>query len=442
MLETLDGGDRVLVFSHDDPDGYGAAGILCRYLENKGVDYRVEFPHRFELTRSELEITSTDFGEVDLLVVADKGTFPDYDDLTTVIDPVVVIDHHPYDDSPNECLLYNPGEATCAGYQMHQLLSLVEDYSLDPFDDFLALLALRSDWIIQPLRGVIPDSVEPFYRKIKHRWPHLLEPIESRPTWMETNQRKKTLLINQISELYFALSGGAFQYFYNDRIPALSDRDQTRFGYDVLMESIEQGLEIGEIESLEEYISAIPESGNVQAVFDEYLRDWDTAIEHLKNTIRLKKIGPVDVYFYVGENAPLMPLVGSVQLGTLVEHSEQHRAMMIMVNCKPDSRQDVHVHCSFRSSGGGTHMGKLAGELASRVVDRYGDREKNSGGGHAPAAEMTIRSEGIEPLGPIRILMDILDEMSQYAEQAKHGTLSDQDREQAVNLGLSYLSEQ
>lgn len=441
LMESLGEGDRALVFSHDDPDGYGAAGILCRYLDEKDVEYQLDFPHRFGLTEGELEDALEDFGEVDAVFVTDKGTLPHYDDLTELTEPIVVVDHHPSDDYPTDCLTYNPADATCGGHQVHQLATLASDYEVDEFDDFLALLALRSDWTIQPLRDVIPEFVEPFYEKIKEQWPHLVEPIEERPTWMEIDQREKTLLINQISELYFALSGGAFQYFYNDRVPAIEDLDQTRFGYDNLMEASENGLDVGEINSLDGFISTLPESDTVQAIFDEFLHDWESAMESLEGTMQLERMGPIDFHLYVGEGTPLMPLVGSVQLGIVAERNPDGKAAMIMVNRKLEDDDDVNIHFSFRSTGGGTHMGNIAGELASRIQERYGGEEENTGGGHPPAAEMTVRSDGVEPLGPTSILLNLLDELRAFAEKADEGTINGEERETAERLGLSYLSE-
>jgi hypothetical protein len=441
LMESLSEGDRVLVFSHDDPDGYGAAGILCRYLDDKNIEYQLDFPHRFGLTGDELEEALEDFGEVDAVFITDKGTLPHYDDLTDLTDPIAVVDHHPSDDYPDECVTYNPAEATCGGHQLHQLVTLANDYEVDEFDDWLALLALRSDWIIQPLRDVIPEFVEPFYEEMKDQWPHLLEPIEERPTWMEIDQRKQTLLVNQISELFFALSGGAFQYFYNDRIPALSDRDQTQFGFEVLMESAEQGPEIGSVESFEGYLESLPETDTVQAVFDEFLGDWETAMEQMETTMQLKKMGSIDFHIYVGEETPLMPLVGSVQLGKLADRNEEGKAAIIMVNRKLEDDDDVNIHFSFRSTGGGTHMGNIAGELAERIQAEYDGEEENTGGGHPPAAEMTVRSDGIEPLGPTRILLDLLDELGELADLADRDEINGEQRETAQRLGLSYLAE-
>jgi len=437
LLESLDGDDRVLVFSHDDPDGYAAAGILCRYLEYRNIDYRLEFPHRFELSASELKETVRRFGDTDVVFVADKGTFSHYNDLTNIVDPVVVIDHHASDHDPKECLVYNPGEATCAGHQMHQIVSLVSDYDPDQFDDFLALLALRSDWTIQPLQGVIPEFVQPFYQTIRSRWSHLFEPINSRPTWMEINQRNRTLLINQISELYFALSGGGFQYFWNDFVPGLRDRDQTRFGYDVLIKSHEQGVKIGEIESLDRYINSLPEDENVRAIFDHYLHRWEQARKRLKNTIKLKQIGSIDVYFYAGENTMLMPMAGSVRLGILARQNDQGEAVLIMANRETGSSSRVDFHISFRSTGEAIHMGKLAEELAFRVRERCGKDHEISGGGHPPAAEMTVCSDEIEPLVPTRILMELIDEISQFVDQTESGTLTQKQQERATRLGLN-----
>ncbi|MFB6357153.1 MAG: DHH family phosphoesterase [bacterium] len=442
LLQGIQPDERVLIFSHDDPDGLGAAGILHRYLERRGIECYVEFPHRFDLTPDEVRDVIDREGEFDYLFITDKGTFSQYNDLREVMKPVVVVDHHPSDDYPDECYTYNPADATCGGHQMHQIISIADPDGIDSFDDFLALLSLRSDWTIQPLRGVIPDFVKPFYEKIKQQWPDWIEPIESRPTWMEIDQRDETLLINQVSELYFALTGGGFQYFYNDRIPALENRDQTKFGYDVLMEYGGDGFDASSVGTLDEFISALPESDTVQAVFDEYLNDWKEGMERLDKTILLDEIGPVDFHLYTGEDTPLMPMVGSVKLGKLAEKNEQGKAAIIMLNWKPGQGDDVNVHVSFRSTGGGTHMGNIASELADRVVERYGDPGKNTGGGHPPAAELTLRTDGIRPLGPLRLLMSQLDELKEFAESDNRGELSEDERERAVKLGLKYLEEE
>lgn len=91
LTESLGEGDRALVFSHDDPDGYGATGILCSYFDNKGVEYQLDFPHRFDLTKPELNEVLDEFGEVDALFITDKGTLPHNDELAEIMEPVVDI---------------------------------------------------------------------------------------------------------------------------------------------------------------------------------------------------------------------------------------------------------------------------------------------------------------------------------------------------------------
>ncbi|MFP4687404.1 MAG: DHH family phosphoesterase [bacterium] len=425
-----------LVYSHDDPDGVAAAAILTRYLERSGRDYQLELPHTFELeTERVKERLQQEASKYDALIIMDKGTLAKYDELTELIEPVMVIDHHYTAGEPENCLLYNPEGFCCSGLQAHMIVELVDQ--TDSYDDFLALIALRSDWTIRPLKDMIPEFVEPFFNEVKEDWKPLLEPIESRPTWMEIDQRKYTLLLNQIAELVFAVSGGGFSYFYGDRDDELAELDATWLCYEDLMEMGRTGVDFSSVSTLEEAIDLFPRNELVARIFDYFCADWDRSLELFESSMFFGELGEVDLFLFTGEDTPLMPMVGSVKLGDISRKNGDKPTVMVMAN----HQSEGGCHFSFRGTSDLIHLGKIADLVSNSLAEQFDCPDEITGGGHLLAAEVKIFRTDIEPAIPFRRLVNHLTEIYELAQKNKSGGLSEDEKEKAIELGLEYLTE-
>jgi len=436
IAEVLSSDEKknILVYSHDDPDGVAAAAILVRYLERAGHDYQVELPHTFELETDRVKGLLKEKGDqYDAIFIMDKGTLTQYDELTEVIEPVVVIDHHYTAGEPEDCLLYNPDGACCTGLQSHMLVNLVDETS--DLDDFLALVALRSDWTIMPLKGIIPDFVEPFYEEVKDEWQNLLKPIKSRPTWMEIDQREETLLLNQISELYFAVSGGGFQYFYGDRDEELAQLDATELCFDEMLALDGSESALKGLSTLEDMIALSDRSDLVERIFDYFKSDWEWSLELFESAFHYGQLGPVDLYLFTGEDTPLMPMVGSVKLGKISRQHDDKPTVMVMAN----NDSEGGGHFSFRAVGDKIHLGRIADILSNQLAEEYNAPDMITGGGHALAAEVKIFLEDIEMAIPVTRLIEHLNKLYELAQAVEAGELDEAELEEAIELGLSYL---
>ncbi len=422
-----------LIYTHDDPDGVAAGAILARLLEKTNKDYTMEIPHTFELETDRVKNRlEEEAAKYDALIIMDKGTLAQYDELTELLEPVIVIDHHYTAGEPENCLLYNPDGACSCGLQAHMIASLAAE--TDEYDDFLALLALRSDWTIRPLKDQIPEFVQPFYEKAKQNFEHLLEPINSRPTWMEIDQREETLLLNQISELTFAVSGGGFSYFYGDRDEELAEIDASFLCYEDLLEMGDKQVDLSSVESLEDMIELFPHDDLVGRIFEYFKEDWNFSLELFESAMFFGEMGPCDVYLFTGEDTPLMPMVGSVKLGKISRANDDKPTVMVMANHDSDGGG----HFSFRGTSDKIHLGKIADQVSNQLAEEFNCPDEITGGGHVLAAEVKIFREDISPAIPFSRLVDHLKKLYEYSLKDE---LSEEEKEEAIELGLEYLNE-
>jgi len=425
-----------LVYSHDDPDGVAAAAILTRYLERSGRDYELELPHTFELeTERVKKRLEEEADKYDALIIMDKGTLGKYDELAGLIEPVMVIDHHWTTGIPEDCLLYNPEGFCCTGLQAHLIVELIDQ--TDSYDDFLALIALRSDWTIRPLKDMIPEFVEPFFEEVKRDWENLLEPIKSRPTWMEIDQREYTLLLNQIAELTFAVSGGGFSYFYGDRDDELAELDATWLCYEDLMEMGRSDADFTSVSNLQEAIDLFPHNQLVERIFDYFCEDWNASLQLFESAMFFGEFGPADLFLFSGEDTPLMPIVGCVTLGEISRGNDDKPTVMVMANHESDGSG----HFSFRGTSDKIHLGKIADSVSNSLAEEFNCPDEITGGGHVLAAEVKIFRTDIEPAIPFHRLVTHLKEMYELARKNETEGLSKEEKEKAIELGLEYLSE-
>src|SRR3989339_1154083 len=87
-------GKKVLIYSHDDPDGLTSAGILTSLLSRLGASYDLELPATYELDPAQLK-NDIKKDAYDAVFLLDKGTMGYYNSYSKIIPNMFVIDHHP-----------------------------------------------------------------------------------------------------------------------------------------------------------------------------------------------------------------------------------------------------------------------------------------------------------------------------------------------------------
>jgi len=388
MKEVLDRINAVssgtaLVYTHDDPDGLTAGIILKRLLESKGIKVIMKIPTVMELEKERL-VTDVDELKPDIVFVADKATMGYYDEYARIHSNIIVIDHHPLlGQELKKILVVNPvlgGYKRCSASFVTHMLAAAAGFTGDALD-VAALIGLKGDWAVEPATEDVSDYVKPFYDEVKDKYQWLLRHISSRPTMFEVKQREKTTLLNQIAEIVFALGGGGFQYFYNERDTELKDVTTGEFAF----KNLEGWLgEYKEVSTEENFIKALPEAPKASKIFGYYLSDWNYTTELMKKSIFAATSKDTDIYLFMGADVKLMPMAGSVALYQLP--SESSDTLFIMVS----EMGENGVHFSFRSRNGKIHCGNFAHDLALSMQKKF-QSEKITGGGHPFAAECRTR---------------------------------------------------
>lgn len=384
--------NRAIIFAHDDPDGVTSAAILCRYLKKIKTPYHIFFPHYYELTLKELkEVLKKIRNPTDLYIV-DKGTIGYYQNYKKYIKNITIIDHHQVQGTPKNCVIINPNISR--KYTLTSTSYLMFNYVKDTssYDEFLTLIGLKSDWIINPAIDFTSPYCEKFYLKCKIKYPNLFKKVKSTPTLFDTPFTKYTTLLNKIAEFYFALTGGGFQYFY------LKNVNQPQLAFNVLLKE----MNIGRIKSLNDYIEKLPKNVICQKIYSFFLKDWERSYKKFDSTILFDVMNETKIFLFIGENVPLMPFVGSFRLQ---EFSGNKKAAIIMINKTKDPK--VGIHFSFRSNTDELNVGKLAILLAEKLISKYNNRGVISGGGHPRAAECKTRSSGIAFYDALKIFLDV-----------------------------------
>jgi len=389
-------GKRVLIFSHDDPDGLTAGAILEKILEKSGARVQMVLLPTYELSRQEL---LDNYQQQDLVIIADKGTIGYYDDYLEIVSNLIIIDHHPPQNGQiKKALVFNPAVKEYQQTATAHLANIIAEQLglVDEQIDFLTLVGLKGDWAIEPATDFVAPFVTEFYNRVAGKFPKMLARIKDRPTMFEVRQRENTTVLNQIGEFFFALSGGGFQYFYNERISELKNVSQVDFAYKLLRSC--PGKDYG---SFAEFRQTIPEKDLAEKIYQCYRQDWEKVSHLFDFVVTIGKKEETECYLFVGRNVPLMPMVGSVKLAELGEDG----VALIMVN----QEKNGGLHFSFRGKGNKLHLGKLASELAENLIERYGQRGVISGGGHPVAAECKTRTAGVNFSDGLRIFLNLFD---------------------------------
>jgi len=420
-------GKKVLIFTHDDPDGLSSGCILKKIAAAMGADVTVKLPATYELEESRL-VSELEKDNYNMVVISDKGTMGYYDNYAGFQPEIVVIDHHPPIGDVKKCRLINPniGEYNMCStsYLAHMLGTYLG--ALDDYDDFLALIGMKGDWAVEPATDIVSDYVKLFYdEKILGKFDNLIKKINSKPTMFEVAQREKTTLLNQIAELYFALGGGGFQYFYNDRDEKLRDIYQPELSFRIMEE--QRNNFNPDWAGLDDFINETGEPEKVRLIYNFFLEDWGRAVESFSSAALLSQFKDTDAYFFIGQEVPLMPMAGSVYLNKLAEKSGGRKVIFIMLNRESSGS----LHFSIRGTADDVHSGKICSNLAKRLVEKYNNRQQITGGGHYRAAECKTRKSPVRLSQALEVFSQLVLDMERAAESGS--------RETGAELGLEYL---
>ncbi|MBS3815188.1 MAG: hypothetical protein KGY45_01345 [Hadesarchaea archaeon] len=424
-IDSLKGTNKkVLNFSHHDLDGVTSAAILKRLLENyAGLDVTTRIPFEFRLTPEELEKELKE-DDYDLLIISDKGSFGYYDDFLDQIDEVMIIDHHLKDGEPKDCITFNPSlneeVRASTSLLMHVLsthLGVANDY-----DDFIALLGCRGDYIIQPVAGNVSDFAEPFFNEVKEKFESLFEKEKGESTLFDSSFEEGTTLLNQIGEvLHVSLLAHLYTPFSEevkvDHGPNLVIR--------ALMKLAEQEKELI-FDNLQSFLEVIPKRDQITKVFELFKEDWSLLEERAENAIYLEEVEGVGIYLFFAEEAPAMqdvtfpailPYVASSKLNDFTDE-EGHDSSLGVVFCP----KNVGTHISLRGGGGILSCDAICRELVDRVQERRPELEGEiGGGGHEVAAEC-VAANSIEMYVVMHELLNIIKDLSENPEKFKAGS--------------------
>ncbi|MBN2055240.1 DHH family phosphoesterase [bacterium] len=420
----------VLIVSHDDPDGICSAVMLARALHRLGVRSHVRLPPRFMLSADELREYAEACGlsPQGRVFCLDKGVSESYDELTEVVEDVVIIDHHPPQGIPRKVLVVNPSlESWVRASTTHVLYMVLVLAGLADEGDVIAdLLGLTGDFALKTVPEEVASLALELVDHARSAHPHLFESRQIRPTMFDVKQRRQTSLLHQITELVHAVSGGGFQFFYGDRNVLLEHVDPPRHIFNQLLGYLTAGRTAAE-DTLEEFIAALPDPQLTELMFRYYLEDWEKYSSLLQASVEIVQLGKVHVYLFIGDRIKLTPMLGSVKLHEMAERLGHQHAIIIIVNVKMDC-----LHVSMRGTGEKLHCGQMCGNLATRLRERL-HIDQVSGGGHPVAAELVVREDGVPPLSVIKEIMDYLGEVETIAGRASN----DAARKVAADLGLA-----
>ncbi len=383
-------GEKVLLFPHDDPDGLTSGMIIENLLKSKGASVRTVILPTYELSRKEL---LSHLNDEKFVVIVDKGTIGYYSDYTDLAE-IIVIDHHPPQGGEiKKAIVFNPSvknyTQTSSSHLTHIISSLCG--VRDDKTDYLALLGMKADWAIEPATDMVCEYGSPFFSEVSSKYPDLLKKIKGSPTMFEVRQKEFTTLLNQIGEFYFVISGGGFQYFYENR--------QQEFAYKVLLDSPYKNWK-----NFEEFIDSLSQKEKCRSIYDKFRTDWKTLDKVFDYSLFIKSVGDEKTYLFVGRNVMWLPMAGSVKLYDFKKKESDSDVALIMVNQEASGG----VHFSFRSTGGKLHLGRFASDLAEALIAKYGQRGIISGGGHPVAAECKTRTSGVPIDEALKIFLDML----------------------------------
>jgi len=394
---------NVVTFCHDDPDGVTSAILFKRLTDKFEIKNTILFPYKFPLSKQEVIDIKTSLPETEVLFIIDKGTIEEYNNFVEFYPKVVVIDHHPKIGSNfDNIIIFNPAlqtyVRTSASFLVHIVSTLFNNTNI--YDDFICLIGLKCDWAIDPLNNDVPEFVSTFYNErilLSFNW--LIEKnYNLRATMFDIKNNNFSCLLNQIGELFFAITGGGFQYFYNSYNEKLKNIDQPKFCF----ENFVSEIPLKKVNNIDEFINPLPNKEIIRVIYDYFLHDWSTVEQCFDHqTFLVKHIETIKIFFFFGKNTKLMPMVGSKKLYEFAKGSE---SVIIMFNFENENS----LHISFRGTTDKIHLGKIASSLADKSNTYFG-QNTSSGGGHPLAAECKIKTENLDFLFIFKELINLLE---------------------------------
>lgn len=387
---------KILHFSHHDLDGVTSATILRKIFE-KYLDSEVclKIPTGFRLEPGELDEALKE-DEYDTLIISDKGTFSYYDKFTKKFENVIIIDHHLKDGMPQECTIFNPSAETEVGTSTSILAHMLSTYFdiSDDYDDFIALLGGRGDYVITPETDNLSDFVKPFVKSVKKNFDHLFEEVKGRPTFYDTKNRDSTTLLNQIAEV---LHVSTLSHLYSSESELIEIKQGSRLVVETLTEFARERKEL-DFGNLDEFISILPESEQISTVFELFKRDWSLLENRVDNSLFVEEVDGIGLYLIFAREVPAMeevnfpailPFVASSRLEDFKEKRD-HKAALAIVFCP----KKIGTHISMRGGGGILSCDAMCRELVRRIQKiRPQSKGDVGGGGHEMAAECVAGKE-------------------------------------------------
>ncbi|RMH56444.1 MAG: DHH family phosphoesterase [Candidatus Hydrogenedentota bacterium] len=401
-------GRKVLLFSHDDPDGVVTASMAARLLKRCGAaEVEVHLPPTFDLEPNEVReaLSGRSF---DLLISLDKGTSSKADELIALVPDVIVIDHHYQQGEIQKALVYNPcvqnDRPYCScSYLLHILSSLLGRTS--PADDCDALVGLKADWVIDPTIGNwgAEEFVRPFVEEMAERYPGLFRKTPG-ATLFDVTQRKESVVLSKIAQAYFAVSGGGFQYFFP--VPSLNGGQPPRVLLEALLSLDKKASRLPEVDSPQDFFSLFENGDIFRECLAAFEQEWRRVTKLLEIATPLVELNGSQVLIFFSDRLRLLPLVGGLVLETLLAREGKENGLLIMIN-----REEHGIHFSLRANCDRIHVGKFCGTLAQRLVDLFGHPDQITGGGHIRAGECRTRRSGAPYFEVLRVFFQLVEDL-------------------------------
>ncbi|NLB34385.1 MAG: hypothetical protein GX817_00965, partial [Elusimicrobia bacterium] len=155
----------------------------------------------------------------------------------------------------------------------------------------------------------------------------------------------------------------------------------------------------------------------------------DKVIGSFSTAAPLSTMGETELFLFLGYKVPLMPMAGSVYLAELEKISSKKNILFIMINKEAAGG----VHFSLRGTDPAIHAGKICANLSARLVEKYGNKDEITGGGHFVAAECKTRNSGVTLSESLEVFAKMMMDME--------GLSGETGSEEGISLGLEYLAE-
>ncbi len=440
VLEKLENvaGKKVLLFGHDDPDGITSAAIITRVLEKKGAaKIHTVLPEGFDVFPHEIEAEAK-HGPFDLFVCVDKGSKDGLDRIVEMGLDVVAIDHHFLMGEIKKATIFNSlitKRSYCSGSFLCLIVSTLLGCATE-VDEFDALVGLKADFAIDPPSGNLggADFVRPWIEEIRPRWENLFREIPGKSTLFDVSQREKTGVLSLVTEVYFAVTGGAFQYFYPED-PILGKLNQPLLCLREDLKVAKRTAELKTIDSLESFMALLEEREAWQRAYDLFKRDWVDVATRMETAVSIGNANGASIYLFVSDRLPLIPMVGGIALADKLKKNGGGDGIIFMINTEITSAGKLGTHFSLRGTSEKIHVGKICAATAARLNKVYNNPREISGGGHPRAGECRTRNAGVphgevlcEGIALLRELLEL---------EKRRAAWTDEEKKRAVELGIA-----